>query len=71
MTWNYRIIKEGDDYSVREVFYSKGKAHSCTAEACPLYGIDMEDLVYNLWQQQKAFNKPILELKGNKLRELK
>ena len=67
MTWNYRVVKENDCYSIREVYYEKGKPTSWTKDGIPVYGEDYKDLVYDFFLMEKAFRKPVLVVKKNKL----
>ena len=67
--WNYRIIEEDGLLTLREVFYSKkGKPDSWTIDAISPHGEDKADLLLNFHQMWIAFNKPILIVKGKKLK---
>lgn len=69
MTWNYRIIRDKDYYSIREVYYEKGKPTSWTKDGVTVHGEDYKDLVYGFFLMEKAFRKPVLVIKKNKLVE--
>ena len=62
--WNYRIVKENDSYSIREVYYnSNDKPTSWTKDADFLWTENVEDLNSILEMMIKGTKKPILEVK--------
>jgi hypothetical protein len=71
--WNYRIVKENGNYEVREVYYTKdNEATSWTVSATIILSWDnnYEELHGTYKLIGSAFEKPILEVVGNKLVEL-
>lgn len=66
MSWNYRIIKDGDNYAVCEVFYEKDIPHSWS-EPVTLEGIDTDDILHQLEMIIKDINNKVLEVKDNKI----
>ena len=71
MGWNYRIVEDENGWlSLREVYYNKkGKPDRWTVDRVALYAENMQEFVYMNYLMQKAFNKPILKIAGNKLVE--
>jgi hypothetical protein len=66
MTWNYRIIKEDDYYSVCEVFY-KGKKPVGWSKPMTIGGENTDEILEQLEMIAKDINSPALEVKNNKL----
>lgn len=65
---DYRIVKDKNGFSFREVFYNKkGKPHSWTAEPCSPYGETEEEFSQDLAYMAEALKLPFLEEKGDKL----
>lgn len=66
--WNYRVVKDKDGFSIREVFYNKeGKIITWTVEACWPYGETLEELKLDVKHLQQALKRGILTEKRNKL----
>lgn len=72
MSWNYRVIKEGNTYSIRSVYYDKKKPHSWQAEYEELVAESVEELIEYLDLYTQALERPVLEVeKGiDKLKEI-
>lgn len=66
MTWNYRIIKEGDSYSVCEVFY-KGKKPRSWTEPITIAGESTDEILEQLEMIIKDINSKVLVVENNKL----
>lgn len=66
MTWNYRIIKEDDSYSVCEVYYSRNKPHSWS-EPITIAGESTDEILEQLEMIVKDINSKVLVVKNNKL----
>lgn len=58
--WNYRVIKDEDGFSIREVYYKDEAPEAWSAR--PMYpcGETSEELNADLDRMREAFNKPIL-----------
>ena len=70
MTWNYRIIKDKDYYTVCEVFYNdNGKPHSWS-EPIDIGGESTDEILEQLLQMIKDINQKVLEVRNNKLYEI-
>lgn len=70
MTWNYRIIKENNCYSVCEVFYDENGTPHSWSEPITIVGKDKEDVLEQLEMIIKDINNinnDILEVKNNTL----
>lgn len=66
--WNYRVIKDRDGFSIREVFYNKeGKIITWTIGGSWPYGETLEELKLDMKHLQQAFKRGILIEKRNKL----
>ena len=68
--WNYRVIKTtkfGVSYGIYEVYYTKGKPTSWSAEPIYPIGETFMDLIEDFNYMKEALLKPILELKNGKL----
>ena len=59
-TWNYRIIKNGSWYSIREVHYDDDTPSFTTEEPDGLMGGSVEELRDQYEQMSEAFEQPIL-----------
>ena len=59
-TWNHRIVKEGDWYSIREVHYEDDKPTLVDEEPEGVLAESMEDLKEQYEQMAEAFDAPIL-----------
>lgn len=61
MSWNYRIFKEDDVYTIREVHYnSKGQHEMYSTRAVYALGETVAELEADLELMRKAFDKPYL-----------
>lgn len=71
--WNYRVVatKESDcwSYNIREVYYKNGAPVSWAAEPQYPCGESLEEVQQDLNNMSKAFSKPTLIEKGDKLVE--
>lgn len=68
--WNYRVVKEEEVYTIREVFYHEDKRpHSWTVDACYPAGDDLDELIGDIQHMQEAFERPILHVNGDELIE--
>ncbi len=69
--WNYRIvrIKEGKSfwYTIRDVYYKNGKAHSWGAEPQAPMGENVAGILLDMLMMTEAVQKPVMEVnkKGN------
>lgn len=68
--WNHRIVKQGSQYSIREVYYNKGDVEFAWQEK-PLAPVAYEDedhenpiesLKWQLEQMLKALEHPVFEV---------
>ena len=66
MTWNYRIIKDGDYYSVCEVFYESKKAVGWS-DPITIGGESVEDILKQLEMITQDIKNEILEVNGDTL----
>jgi len=76
MTWNYRVIKDKDKsgdifYAIHDVYYENYKIQGWSENPSILISDDAEDLCDNFKLIEQAFDKPLLEVKGEKLVEYK
>ncbi len=64
MTWNYRVVKTEEGYSIYEVLYNEdGKPISCTENPIlDFYCDSPKGLKHELNILKKAFKKPPLDL---------
>lgn len=69
MIWNHRIIKDGNDYAICEVFYTDGIPHSWS-EPITIGGESPEEIKEQLEQIIEDIELPILEVVDNKLIEI-
>lgn len=70
--WNYRVVKDKDGFSFREVFYnSKNETLGWSNEPCHAYGEDEEDFSEELKLMAEALERPFLATKRGKLVEYK
>jgi len=65
MTWNYRIVKRGEDeeifYGVYEVYYNEnGEPYLVTEDPINLQAETVEELVEDMTYISKAFEESIL-----------
>lgn len=62
MTWNYRVVRNGNDLRIYDVYYDdQGRAHSRHVEPTYAYGETLEDLRSQLTEMLAALDAPILE----------
>lgn len=62
--WNYRVIfqERGEGfYTIREVYYEKGKPVAVTKEPCYPLGTNPEELEHDFKLMAMAFKMPILK----------
>jgi hypothetical protein len=64
MTWNYRICKDKDGYTIREVYYNNGtdEIGSWTADPVEPFGETKEELIENLAMMMAAVIHPVIDL---------
>lgn len=64
MSWNYRVIKSAEGYSIYEVFYDdNGNPDACTQEPIvDFYCETPEAIQFELDIIKKAFDKPVLNI---------
>jgi hypothetical protein len=75
MHWNYRIVQDnngGDDwYSLREVYYRKdNKPWAWTEEPMEPMGDTIDELRGDFEAMKEAFERPMLVVDGDNLREV-
>jgi hypothetical protein len=62
MTWNYRVVRNGNDLRIYDVYYDgQGRAHSRHVEPTYVHGETLEDLRSQLTEMLAALDAPILE----------
>jgi len=66
MSWNYRIIKDGDNYAVCEVFYEKGVPHRWS-EPITLEGESTDDILEQLEMILKDINNTVIKVENDKI----
>ena len=68
--WEYRVVKEGQIYTIREVFYdTKGKPALWSDPEAP-QGVSAEELKKDIKWMLEAFKSPILKEVNNHLEEI-
>ena len=76
MSWNYRIIKkttndEEDYYKIHEVYYDENDNIMFWSEdSVDPHGLNLDELKYDLDLMYKAFDKPVLYIENDKLKEV-
>lgn len=80
-TWNYRVVKEeekklkgipqGYFYSIRDVYYRDGVAHSWGKEPQHPIGETFNDFCTDFFNMQNAIGQYIMEVKDGKIVETK
>ena len=69
MTWNYRIVKEviGEEciYTIREVFYEKGKVKAWTADEISPGGNSVMELKEDWKSYKLAFKRTVVVVKDD------
>ena len=71
--WNYRLFKEwnsirqGWDFSIREVYYTDSKKIWLIGNSRAPYGEDFKDILANVTQMLQAFSRPVLDINKVKL----
>lgn len=61
--WDYRIIKDGNLYTIHEVYYDEnGKPDLVTVEPSFPAGDSLDELRKDFEHYQDAWNKPILPI---------
>lgn len=61
MSWNYRLVKEKDYITLREVYYKKGKPWLCTDGGTTIGGEDENNARLGLELATLALTKPVLQ----------
>ena len=71
MTWNYRIVKIGEEFGIYEVFYDdQEKPAGYTSVAVSPKGENLEDFHEDFLRYKEAINDRVLTVtKSNKLVE--
>ena len=70
MSWNYRIIKHGSWYGIRDVYYDEnGKPDSWGVGPPDVAASNLDSLKSELELILRAFDKPVLVIQGNELVE--
>ena len=78
MSWNYRIIKKKkpteykeDYYRIHEVYYDENDNIMFWSEdSIDPHGLNLDELKYDLDLMYKAFDKPVLYIENDKLKEV-
>jgi hypothetical protein len=61
MAWNYRVMFDGDEYSVREVYYDDGGyPRNWTAEGISVTGLTLSELNDTLELMKLALDKEVI-----------
>lgn len=63
MSWQYRVVVEAGEYSLREV-YSGGL---WSGDPRPSLGDSLESLKADFTLMAQAFTRPVLEIRGERL----
>lgn len=68
MTWNYRILKLGDEFGIHEVFYDEAaKPTSYTERIVSPRGESLDDFRLDFSRYQEALDKPVLIVTENEV----
>ena len=76
MSWNYRIIKKyytihEEYYTIHEVYYDENDNIMFWSEdSIDPHGLSIDELKYDLDLMYKAFDKPVLYIENDKLKEV-
>lgn len=62
--WNYRVVKEDGELSIREVYYKGKKIEAWAAEPSIVWGVNLEEISQSLELMKLALSKPILHVDG-------
>lgn len=64
MSWNYRVMKKGEEYAIHEVFYSEDGAVNGYTES-PVFprAASLEQLSEEMERYAAALNEPVLVYK--------
>lgn len=66
--WNFRVIKEGGEYSIRDVFYNKeGEIIGWGGDCEKAIGDTLEELKQAVSYYMPALVKPVVEVEGDEL----
>ena len=66
MTWNYRILKIGDEFGMHEIFYDEAaNAISFTEQKVSPRGCSLDEFHADFLRFQDALNKPVLMVTKN------
>jgi len=61
MSWNYRVIKRGEDFAIYECYYNDAnKPNALSKDAVPAHAESIEDLHLCFDLMRGALDKPIL-----------
>ena len=62
MTWNYRVLKHGDqEFAIHEVYYHPdGNPRMCSERAISPYGETLTELNNDLAHMTDALDQPVL-----------
>lgn len=70
LSWDYRIVKEGMTYGIKEVYYDGPRIKNWSQNFIYAFGDSLDELRCDLGNMMYAFNKPILIEKGSSLEEV-
>ena len=59
--WNYRVVKNGEIYGIREVYYEDGEPFAYTTNNIEPMGESLDELAEDLKGMLKALTLEILE----------
>ncbi len=60
MNWNYRIFKNKDGFSIREVFYEEGELDMYSSKESAPFGETKNELYAEITNMERAFLKTTL-----------
>lgn len=69
MTWNYRVVRNGIEFGIYEVYYD-GDGNIMFSSEFPevAYGETLDELLSDYARMAEAFNKPVIDF--NTLEEI-
>lgn len=72
MTWNYRVLKAGDQFAIHEVHYDDENGRITGYSNLPAYprGDTFEDLVDDIRRYESAIERPVLHEKDGGVFEM-
>lgn len=63
MAWNYRVMFDGNEYSVREVYYDDGGfPRTWTVNAMPVVGLTLSEIHDTLELMKLALGKEVITI---------